>query len=226
MIANLQSAVRLIGGAKMKGLIGRKIGMTQIFTEEGIVIPVTVVEAGPNYVTQIKTMENDGYTAIQVGFEDKKSKRVNKPVKGHYEKAGVSPKKIVKEFTVDDVSGYSIGQEIKADIFNAGEKIDVAGTSKGKGTQGPIKRHNQSRGPETHGSKYHRGPGSLGASSYPARVFKGQNMAGRMGNEKVTVQNLEVVRVDSERNLLLIKGAVPGPKRGIITIKQGVKGVK
>ncbi|MCT4565523.1 MAG: 50S ribosomal protein L3 [Maledivibacter sp.] len=210
----------------MKGLIGKKVGMTQIFTEEGVVIPVTVVEAGPNLVTQIKTMENDGYTSIQVGFEDKKSSRVNKPVKGHFEKAGVTPKRIVKEFIVEDASAYSLGQEIKADIFEEGMKVDISGTSKGKGTQGTIKRHNQSRGPETHGSKYHRGPGSLGASSYPARVFKGMNMAGRMGNEKVTVQNLEVVRVDADRNLLLIKGAVPGPRGGIVTINQAVKGVK
>lgn len=210
----------------MRGLIGRKIGMTQIFTEEGNVIPVSVVEAGPNYVTQIKTIESDGYVAIQVGFEDKKSKRVSKPAKGHYEKSGVSPKKVVQEFVVGDVSGYSLGQEIKADIFNEGEKIDIQGTSKGKGTQGPIKRHNQSRGPETHGSKYHRGPGSIGAASFPGRVFKGQKMAGRMGNETVTVQNLEVVRVDSERNVLLVKGAVPGPRNGIITIKEAVKGVK
>ncbi|WP_432667314.1 50S ribosomal protein L3 [Wukongibacter baidiensis] len=210
----------------MKGLIGRKIGMTQIFTEEGNVIPVTVVEAGPNYVTQIKTMENDGYVAIQVGFEDKKSKRVNKPAKGHYEKSGVAPKKIVQEFVVSDASAYSLGQEIKADIFSEGQKIDIQGTSKGKGTQGPIKRHNQSRGPETHGSKYHRGPGSIGAASFPGRVFKGQKMAGRMGNETVTVQNLEVVKVDSERNVLLVKGAVPGPRNGIITIKEAVKGVK
>ncbi|SHK36286.1 50S ribosomal protein L3 [Paramaledivibacter caminithermalis] len=210
----------------MKALIGKKIGMTQIFTEEGNVIPVTVVEAGPNYITQIKTMENDGYIGIQVGFEDRKSKRVNKPAKGHFEKSGVTPKRIVKEFRLEDVNGYNLGQEIKADIFEVGEKVDISGTSKGKGTQGVIKRHNQSRGPETHGSKYHRGPGSLGASSFPSRVFKGEKMAGRMGNEKVTVQNLEIVRVDNERNLLLIKGAVPGPKGGIITIKKAVKSVK
>lgn len=210
----------------MKALIGKKIGMTQIFTEEGNVVPVTVVEAGPNHVTQIKTAENDGYTAIQIGFEDRKSKRVNKPAKGHFEKAGITPKRIIREFEAEGVSTFKLGQEIKADIFEDGEKVDVSGISKGKGTQGTIKRHNQSRGPETHGSKYHRGPGSLGASSYPARVFKGENMAGRMGNEKTTVQNLEVVKVDSERNLLLIKGAIPGPKGGIITIKEAVKGVK
>lgn len=210
----------------MKGIIGRKIGMTQIFTEEGIVIPVTVIEAGPVQVTQVKTEENDGYKAIQIAYEDKKSKRVNKPMKGHYEKAGVAPKKHVREFRVEDSNAYSLGQELKADVFESGDKIDVMGTSKGKGTQGPIKRHNQSRGPMTHGSKYHRGPGSLGASSYPARVFKGQNMAGRMGNEKVTIQNLEIARVDSERNLLLVKGAIPGPKGGIVIVKEAVKSSK
>jgi len=210
----------------MKGIIGKKIGMTQIFTEEGNVIPVTVVEAGPIYVTQVKTEENDGYKAIQVAYEDKKSKRVNKPMKGHFEKAGVAPKKHIREFRVEDTNAYSLGQEIKVDIFEAGEKVDVVGTSKGKGTQGPIKRHNQGRGPMSHGSKYHRGVGSLGASSYPSRVFKGQTMAGRMGNERVTIQNLEVVRVDSERNLLLIKGAIPGPKGGIVTIKEAVKDSK
>lgn len=210
----------------MKGIIGKKIGMTQIFTEEGNIIPVTVVEAGPIYVTQVKTEENDGYKAIQVAYEDKKSKRVNKPMKGHFEKAGVAPKKHIREFRVEDTNAYSLGQEIKVDIFEVGEKIDVVGTSKGKGTQGPIKRHNQGRGPMSHGSKYHRGVGSLGASSYPSRVFKGQTMAGRMGNERVTIQNLEVVRVDSERNLLLIKGAIPGPKGGIVTIKEAVKDSK
>lgn len=210
----------------MKGIIGRKIGMTQIFTEEGVVVPVTVVEATPNQVTQIKNEENDGYQAIQLGYDDKKSKRVNKPLKGHYEKAGVTPKKILKEFLVEDASAYTIGQEIKVDAFEAGEKIDVIGTSKGKGTQGPIKRHNQSRGPMTHGSKYHRGPGSLGASAYPSRVFKGQHGAGRMGNERVTVQNLEIVKVDNERNLLLIKGALPGPKGGVVIIKETIKNGK
>lgn len=210
----------------MKGIIGKKIGMTQIFTEEGNVIPVTVVEAGPVYVTQVKTDEVDGYNAIQLAYDDKKSKRVIKPVKGHFGKAGVTPKKRVVEFRVEDSSDYSLGQEIKADVFEVGTKIDVVGTSKGKGTQGTIKRHNQSRGPETHGSKYHRGPGSLGASAYPARVFKGQNMAGRMGNERVTIQNLEVVKVDTERNLILVKGAIPGPKNGIVTIKEAVKGNK
>ncbi len=210
----------------MKGIIGKKIGMTQIFTEEGVVIPVTAVEAGPNYVTQIKNEENDSYQAVQLGFEDRKAKRVNKPLTGHYEKSGVSPKRISREFLVEDASIYTIGQELKADLFEAGEKIDVVGTSKGKGTAGPIKRHNQSRGPMSHGSKYHRRPGSLGSSAYPARVFKGQHGAGRMGNERVTVQNLEVVRVDTERNLLLIKGAIPGPKGGIVIIKETIKNGK
>lgn len=207
----------------MKGILGRKLGMTQIFTEEGSVIPVTVVEAGPIYVTQIKTVDTDGYEAIQVGYEDKKENKTNKPEKGHFEKAGVSSKKIVREFLVENVADYNLGQEIKVDIFAEGNKIDVVGTSKGKGTQGPIKRHNQSRGPMAHGSKYHRGPGSLGASSFPSRVFKGQNGAGRMGNERVTIQNLEVAKVDVERNLLLVKGAIPGPKGGVVTIKESVK---
>ncbi|QZY54627.1 50S ribosomal protein L3 [Crassaminicella profunda] len=207
----------------MKGILGRKIGMTQIFTEEGSVIPVTVVEAGPVYVTQVKTVESDGYNAIQLGYEDKKENKTNKPEKGHFEKAGVSTKKVVKEFRVESTVDYKIGQEIKVDIFADGSKVDVVGTSKGKGTQGPIKRHNQARGPMGHGSKYHRGPGSLGASSYPSRVFKGMKMAGRMGNETVTVQNLEVAKVDAEKNLLLIKGAIPGPKGGVVTIKESVK---
>lgn len=207
----------------MKGILGRKIGMTQIFTEEGKVIPVTVVEAGPMVVTQIKTVETDGYNAIQVGYGDIKAKHVTKPLKGHFEKAGVEFKKTLKEFAVEDPSVYKIGQEIKVDIFAEGNKVDVTGISKGKGTQGAIKRHNQSRGPMTHGSKYHRGPGSKGAGTTPGRVFKGQTEAGRMGNEQVTVQNLEIAKVDTERNLLLIKGAIPGPKSGMLTIKQTVK---
>lgn len=210
----------------MKGILGRKIGMTQIFTEAGMVIPVTVVEAGPMIVTQIKTVETDGYNAIQVGYGDIKTKNVNKPTKGHFEKAGVEYKKALREFIVEDPAAYQIGQEIKADIFAEGNKIDVTGISKGKGTQGAIKRHNQSRGPMSHGSKYHRGPGSKGAGTTPGRVFKGQTEAGRMGNEQVTVQNLEVVKVDTERNLLLIKGAIPGPKKGMLTIKETVKSEK
>ncbi|QEK11167.1 50S ribosomal protein L3 [Crassaminicella thermophila] len=207
----------------MKGILGKKIGMTQIFTEEGSVIPVTVVEAGPVYVTQVKTVDTDGYNAIQIGYEDKKENKTNKPQKGHFAKAGVPAKKFLKEFCVEDTAAYKVGQEIKVDIFAEGSKVDVVGTSKGKGTQGPIKRHNQARGPMSHGSKYHRGPGSLGASSFPSRVFKGMKAAGRMGNEQVTIQNLEVVKVDVERNLLLIKGAIPGPKGGVITIKESVK---
>jgi len=226
MIAK-QSAVRFLGGVQMIGIIGRKIGMTQIFVEEsGIVIPVTVVEAGPIYVTQIKTVETDGYNAIQVAFEPLKESRANKPQKGHFAKAGVGIKKYVKEFRVDDVSGFSVGQEIKADLLEEGIKIDVVGTSKGKGTAGTIKRWNQSRGPETHGSKYHRGGGSLGASAYPARVVKGMHMAGHMGNEQVTVQNLDLVKVDVERNIYLIKGAVPGPKGGVVTISKAKKASK
>jgi large subunit ribosomal protein L3 len=226
MIAK-QSAVRFLGGARMIGIIGRKIGMTQIFDEEnGFVIPVTVVEAGPIYVTQIKTVETDGYNAIQVAFESLKESRANKPQKGHFAKAGVGIKKYVKEFRLEDVSSFSVGQEIKADLLEEGIKVDVVGTSKGKGTAGTIKRWNQSRGPETHGSKYHRGAGSLGASAYPARVVKGMHMAGHMGNEQVTVQNLDLVKVDVERNLYLIKGAVPGPKGGIVTISKAKKASK
>ena len=199
--------------------------MTQIFTEEGIVVPVTVVEAGPNVVTQVKTVEKDGYNAIQVGFEDAKEKSLNKPQKGHLAAANVL-KKHLKEFIVDAVEEFTVGQEIKADLFAAGEKIDVTGTSKGKGFQGPIKRHGQSRGPESHGSRYHRRPGSMGACSFPGRVFKNKKLAGHMGSVKVTVQNLEVVRVDADKNLILVKGAIPGPKGSMVTIKEAVKSSK
>ncbi len=209
----------------MKGILGRKIGMTQIFTEQGEVLPVTVVEAGPVVVTQIKTTENDGYTAIQVGFEDAKEKSLNKPQKGHLAAANTL-KKHLKEFRVDSVEGYTVGQEIKADLFAAGELIDVTGISKGKGFQGPIKRHGQSRGPETHGSRYHRRPGSMGACSYPGRVFKNKKLAGHMGSVKVTVQNLEVVRVDADKNFILVKGAIPGAKGSVVTIKEAVKASK
>ena len=206
----------------MKNIIGKKIGMTQIFTEDGAVIPVTVVEAGPLKIIQKKTVENDGYNAIQVGFEDVKENRINKPLKGHFDKSGVEYKKHIKEFTIENVDEFEIGQEIKADIFEQGDKIDVVGISKGKGTQGPIRRYNYSRGPEAHGSKYHRAGGARAAASYPGRVFKGAKGMGRMGNERVTVQNLEVVKVDSDRNLLLIRGAVPGPKGGLLVIKETV----
>ena len=209
----------------MKGILGKKLGMTQIFTEEGIVVPVTVVEAGPNVVTQVKTVEKDGYTAIQVGFQDAKEKSLNKPQKGHLAAANVL-KKHLKEFRVDAVEEFTVGQEIKADLFAAGEKIDVTGTSKGKGFQGPIKRHGQSRGPESHGSRYHRRPGSMGACSFPGRVFKNKKLAGHMGSVKVTVQNLEVVRVDADKNLILVKGAIPGPKGSMVTIKEAVKSSK
>ena len=209
----------------MKGILGKKLGMTQVFTEEGIVVPVTVVEAGPNVVTQVKTVEKDGYNAIQVGFEDAKEKSLNKPQKGHLAAANVL-KKHLKEFRVDAVEEFTVGQEIKADLFAAGEKIDVTGTSKGKGFQGPIKRHGQSRGPESHGSRYHRRPGSMGACSFPGRVFKNKKLAGHMGSVKVTVQNLEVVRVDADKNLILVKGAIPGPKGSMVTIKEAVKSSK
>ena len=209
----------------MKGILGKKLGMTQIFTEEGIVVPVTVVEAGPNVVTQVKTVEKDGYNAIQVGFEDAKEKSLNKPQKGHLAAANVL-KKHLKEFRVDAVEEFTVGQEIKADLFAAGEKIDVTGTSKGKGFQGPIKRHGQSRGPESHGSRHHRRPGSIGACSFPGRVFKNKKLAGHMGSVKVTVQNLEVVRVDADKNLILVKGAIPGPKGSMVTIKEAVKSSK
>lgn len=210
----------------MEGIIGKKIGMTQVFNESGIVTPVTVVEVNPMTIVQVKTVETDGYNAVQVATGEVKEKHVNNPKKGHFDKAGVAYKKTLKEFRVEDASKFEVGQEITLDIFEDGQKIDVVGTSKGKGTAGTIKRHNQSRGPETHGSKYHRGPGSIGAASYPARVIKGMPMAGRMGNEQVTVQNLEIVKVDKERGLLLVKGAVPGPKGGQLVVKKAVKANK
>jgi large subunit ribosomal protein L3 len=212
-----------IGGVKMKGILGRKLGMTQIFAEDGTVIAVTVVEAGPVTVVQKKTNEKEGYNAIQVGYTDLKEKHANKPKQGHFAKASVELKKYLKEFRVEDISAFEIGQEIKADLFEAGEKVDVSGISKGKGFQGSIKRHGQHRGPMTHGSHYHRGPGSMGSSAYPGRVFKGKKLPGHMGNVKITVQNLDVVRVDAEKNILLVKGAVPGPKGGLLTIQKSVK---
>lgn len=210
----------------MKSILGKKLGMTQVFTEEGIVIPVTVIEVGPMKVVQKKNAEKDGYNAIQIGYGDVKEKRINKPLKGHFEKANVEVKRFLREIRVDNIDEYEIGQEIKADIFAAGDKVDAIGTSKGKGYQGAIKRHNQHRGPMTHGSKYHRGIGSMGGSATPARILKGKKMPGQMGNERVTVQNLEVVRVDAEKNFILVKGAVPGPKGGLITIKETVKASK
>jgi large subunit ribosomal protein L3 len=206
-----------------KALIARKIGMTQIFVEDGSIVPVTVLEAGPCTVTQVKTIENDGYSAVQVGFSDAKEKHTNKPLQGHFEKAGVDFKRFLREFKFENSSEYVVGQEIKANIFEAGDKIDVSGTSKGKGYQGAIKRHNQSRGPMAHGSKYHRQAGSMGMASFPGKVFKGKKLAGHMGSEAVTIQNLEVVRVDVENNLILVKGAVPGPRKSIVTVRDAVK---
>ncbi len=206
-----------------KAILATKVGMTQIFDDNGVLIPVTVLQAGPCVVTQIKTEDNDGYCAVQVGFVDKREKLVNKPQKGHYDKAGVSYKRYLKELKFENASEYEVGQEIKADIFEAGDHIDATAISKGKGFQGAIKRHGQSRGPMTHGSKYHRHAGSNGAASDPSKVFKGKKMPGQMGNKRVTVQNLEIVQVDAENNLLLIKGAVPGPKKSLVTIKETVK---
>jgi large subunit ribosomal protein L3 len=200
--------------------------MTQIFNEDGTVIPVTVLQAGPCAVTQIKTQDNDGYSAVQVGFADKREKLVNKPMKGQFDKAEVSYRRFLKEFKFDDAQNYKLGQEIKADIFEAGDKVDATAFSKGKGFQGAIKRHNQSRGPMAHGSKFHRHAGSNGSASDPSKVFKGKKMPGHMGNKQITVQNLEIVRVDSDNNLLLIKGSVPGPKKALVTIKETVKTAK
>ncbi len=222
-----------------KAILATKVGMTQIFNEDGVLIPVTVLQAGPCFVTQIKTVENDGYSAVQVGFVDKKEKvvskdaagkkeirhrhGVNKAEKGHFDKAGVSGKRYVREFKFENAADYKLADEIKADIFAAGDKIDATAISKGKGFQGAIKRFGQHRGPMAHGSKFHRHQGSNGACSSPSKVFKGKGMPGHMGSVKVTVQNLEVVRVDAENNLLLIKGAVPGPKKSLVTIKETVK---
>lgn len=207
-----------------KGLIGKKIGMTQIFDEKGNVIPVTVIEAGPCTITQKKTMENDGYEAVQIGYGDVKLTRVNKPMKGHFAKSDVAPKKTLKEFRLADISEMNVGDILKADVFAAGDKVDVVGTSKGKGTAGAIKRWNFSRLKETHGTgPVARHAGSLGACSSPSRVFKGKKLAGRLGHERVTIQNLDVVKVDAENNLIAIKGAVPGPKGGIVMIADSVK---
>ena len=206
-----------------KAILATKVGMTQIFDENGVLVPVTVLQAGPCVVTQVKTADNDGYSAIQVGFGEKKENRVNKPMKGQFAKAGVSCKRYLKEFRFDNAGEYEVGQEIKADIFAAGDHIDATAVSKGKGFQGAIKRHGQSRGPMAHGSKYHRHAGSNGACSDPSKVFKGKRMPGQMGGKKITVQNLEIVKVDVENNLLLVKGAVPGPKKSMVTIKETVK---
>ena len=206
-----------------KAILATKVGMTQIFNEDGVLTPVTVLQAGPCVVTQVKTVENDGYSAVQVGFTDKREKLVNKAQKGHFNKAGVSYKRYVREFRFEDAESYALAQEIKADIFEAGDKVDATAISKGKGFQGAIKRHGQHRGPMAHGSKFHRHAGSNGACSDPSEVFKGKGMPGQMGHKKITIQNLEVVRVDAEKNLLLVKGAVPGPKKSLVTIKETVK---
>ena len=206
-----------------KAILATKVGMTQIFNEDGVLVPVTVLQAGPCVVTQVKTEENDGYKAVQVVFVDKREQLVSKPVKGHFDKAGVAYKRFVREFRLDNAEEYSVKDEIKADIFAAGDKIDATAVSKGKGFQGAIKRHGQSRGPMAHGSKYHRHAGSNGACSDPSKVFKGKKMPGHMGSKRVTVQNLEVVKVDAENNLILVKGAVPGPKKSLVTIKETVK---
>ena len=206
-----------------KAILGKKLGITQVFAEDGTVIPVTVVLAGPVTVTQLKTVENDGYKAVQVGFTDIPERKVNKPLKGHFDKAGVSYKKTLREFRFDGGVEYNVGDEIKADVFAAGDKIDVTGTSKGKGFAGTTKRWGTHRGPMSHGSGYHRGVGSMGACSTPSRVMKNKKLPGHMGVEKVTIQNLDVVKADAENNLLLIKGAVPGPKGGLLKIVNTVK---
>lgn len=206
-----------------KALLATKVGMTQIFNENGALIPVTVLQAGPCSVTQVKTVENDGYSAVQVGFGDIREILVNKPRKGHFAKAGVANKKYLKEFKFENAADFTVGQEIKVDIFAEGDRIDATGTSKGKGFQGAIKRHGQSRGPMAHGSKFHRHAGSNGAATSPGRVFKGKHMPGQMGNVKVTVQNLEVVKIDTENNVILVKGAVPGPKKAMVILKETVK---
>lgn len=222
-----------------KAILATKVGMTQIFNEAGELIPVTVLQAGPCYVTQIKTVENDGYSAVQVGYMDKKNKivnvdasgrkevlnrhGVNKPQQGHFEKAGVSSKRFVREFKFENAADYNLADEIKADIFAEGDKVDATAISKGKGFQGAIKKNGQHRGPMAHGSKFHRHQGSNGACSSPSKVFKGKGMPGHMGSKKVTVQNLEVVRVDADNDLILIRGSVPGPKKSLVTIKETVK---
>ena len=206
-----------------KAILTTKVGMTQVFSEDGVLTPVTVLQAGPCVVTQIKTVENDGYSAVQVGFDDIREKLVNKPKKGHFAKAGVTAKRFLKEFRLEDAESYTLGQEIKADVFAAGDKVDATAKSKGKGFQGAIKRHGQSRGPMAHGSKYHRHAGSNGSATTPGRVFKGKHMPGHMGAVRVTVQNLEVVSVDAEKNLILVKGAVPGPKKSLVMLKESVK---
>ena len=207
----------------IQGLLGKKLGMTQIFNQEGNIVPVTVIEAGPCPILQIKTVEKDGYSAIQVGFEARKESRVNKPLTGHFKKAGVKPKHYIREFSVEKPEDYKIGQDILLDIFAVSDAVDIIGVSIGKGFQGGMKRHNWSGGPESHGSMHHRAPGSVGASSDPSRTYKGQKLPGRMGNARVTVQNLEVMSIDKDNNLLVVKGAVPGSDGGLLVIRKGKK---
>ena len=206
-----------------KGILGKKVGMTQYFTEAGELIPVTVVEVTPNVVLQLKTIENDGYKAVQLGFDDLREVLSNRPAKGHVAKANATPKRFIREFNNVELSEYEVGQEITVDVFKAGDIVDVTGTSKGKGFQGAIKRHGQSRGPMAHGSRYHRRPGSMGGASFPSRVFKGKALPGQMGGDRITIQNLEVVKVDAERNVILIKGNVPGSKKSLVEIKTAIK---
>jgi len=206
-----------------KGILGKKVGMTQVFSEAGELMPVTVIEVQPNIVLQVKTAETDGYNAVQLGYEDKREVLSNKPAQGHVKKANTAPKRFIKELRDAELGDVEVGNEIKVDTFAEGDIVDVTGTSKGKGFQGVIKRHGQSRGPETHGSRYHRRPGSMGMATHPGRVFKGKKLAGRMGGDQVTVQNLEIVRVDTDRNVLLIKGNVPGAKKSLIQIRTAEK---
>ena len=206
-----------------KGILGKKVGMTQYFTESGELIPVTVVEVTPNVVLQLKTIENDGYEAVQLGFDDLREVLSNRPAKGHVAKANATPKRFIRELNNVELSEYEVGQEITVDVFKAGDIVDVTGTSKGKGFQGAIKRHGQSRGPMAHGSRYHRRPGSMGGASFPSRVFKGKALPGQMGGNRITIQNLEVVKVDAERNVILIKGNVPGSKKSLVEIKTAIK---
>ena len=209
-----------------KGIIGKKLGMTQLFDANGKVVPVTIIEAGPCTVVQKKTVESDGYQAVQMGYGEVSAKKVNKAAKGHFDKAGVSYKRFVREFRYENSEEYNVKDEIKADIFAAGDKVDATAISKGKGFQGAIKRLGQSRGPMAHGSKFHRHQGSNGSATTPGRVFKGKGMPGQMGNKKITTQNLEIVKVDVENNLILVKGAVPGPKKSLVTLKETVKACK
>jgi len=206
-----------------KTIIGKKVGMTQIFDEKGMVIPVTVIEAGPCVVTQVKTIETDGYNSIQLGFGEAKEKKMTKPEQGHFKKSKLPLKKHLREFRTEEIADVKVGDEIKLDVFETGDKIDVQGTSKGKGFQGVIKRHGQSRGPMGHGSMYHRRPGSMGSTSTPGRVFKGKKLPGHMGCQTITIQNLDVVRIDTDKNVILVKGSVPGAKGAILKIKKSVK---